>query len=164
MSAKRGPKDRPNSAKDRKAYNEYYRERGLCPHCKEHRPLANGRQHCPECLKRQVEAVKKCKAALNLEHKCYGCYKPLPEGYAFKACEECLKRKMENSGKKYAAMVKQRRYYRVISHRCTKCGKQLEDRDRKEDGSYLHMCFDCRLHMSELNRRSYQKRKAARQS
>ena len=33
-----------------KARREAYRAQGLCPDCREHRPLAEGRKYCRECL------------------------------------------------------------------------------------------------------------------
>lgn len=160
MGSKKGPKDRPNSNEDRKAYDAYFRERGLCPECKEHRPLVNGRRYCPECTKKKNELHKRVKNAQFQAHKCWICWKPLPEGYTFKTCEECMKRRKERYARKYGLMARQTYFYRAFSQRCTRCGRSLEDRDRHKDGSYMRMCYKCRLHASEL----WHRRKAARQS
>ena len=160
MNTKHGPKDRPSSGKDFRAYYAYFIERGLCPRCSEHRPLIEGKRYCAECLERNRENGKRCKAAMRQTHRCYSCCKPLPEGYPYRHCEECRKRNREKYGEKYALRKSQTRYYRILNQRCTKCGRALEDRDRREDGRFLHMCFNCRVHAAEL----YHRRKAAEQS
>jgi len=158
MRGKGGPKDRPLWY-DREAYRAYYRERGLCPLCKEHRPMENGKLFCSECLEKAVRRRKKAYKRYTVKHKCYACGEPLPEGNPWKICPECHAKKQKHI-EKLKAMNKQRYYYRRLDKRCIKCGMQLEDLDRHKDGTYMCMCYKCRMHAAEL----YYQRKAANQS
>lgn len=158
MRGKGGPKDRPYYT-DREAYNAYYRERGKCPRCRAHRPLASGRLLCRECLEKAARARKKTYKMYEAERRCYACGKPLPEGNPWKLCPECRAKKRKSAEKSMAAN-RQRYYYRRLSNRCINCGDLLGDRDKREGGTYMCMCYQCRLHWTEL----YHRRKAAKQS
>lgn len=158
MRGKRGPKDRPLWY-DKEAYRAYYRERGLCPRCRAHRPLANGRLFCRECLEKAVQKSQKIYKRYEAVGKCVHCGKQLEDGNPWKSCLECRTKKRKSNEKSMAAN-RQRYYYRRLSNRCINCGDLLGDRDKRNDGTYMCMCYKCRMHAAEL----YYQRKAARQS
>ena len=131
----------------------YWREQGRCPACREHRPLADGRKLCRECLdkcQRLQQALRKKREDSRL---CIVCGKPLPDGSVKRFCQTC--------GERGNLVSMKNRQGRIDAGRCVACGATLGKQDMKTDGSYYRRCFKCRVRKSEYDRAWMAKKKEA---
>ena len=146
-------KDRPDSMTDLKGYRKYYTDRGLCPHCKEHRELAPGRRMCRVCLDKYQRIQQELRRKRENSRLCIACGKPLPDGTVRKFCQPCVEKDNQ--------VTKKNRQARIDAGRCVACGASLGRQDVKPDGSYYRRCFKCRIRVLEYERARRAKKKEA---
>lgn len=92
----------------------YFRSRGKCPHCQEHRPLAEGKKFCAECLEKarkhrnakmvitwqSREAMRKKYHERKAKGICVACGAK-PAIYGQTMCPGCAAKKNEREKKRY---------------------------------------------------------------
>ena len=107
------------------------REKGLCTHCGKSAPL-EGHRLCEKCLLIMTVNNRERYDRLTAEGICYICGKrPVAPGK--RGCEECR------------ARISERRRLKKEEGLCLNCGK-------KHEGGTTY-CFECRVKMSEAERR-----------
>ena len=81
---------------------------GLCPACREHRPVVEGKTYCPSCFETHKRSEKKLYIARRLNDLCVMCGKPVEiEGRAY--CAACVKKVNECMARRKAVRIQEGR-------------------------------------------------------